>query len=233
MYEAHHVIWLGMTGRWPDRDEIEYVNGNTSDNRWDNLAEASDRTQDDVELNQAIVRELLDYYPETGVLIWRERDRRWFKSNRNWKMCNVKIAGKPAFTTVGNDGYKTGTIFGKSYSAHEIIFLWMTGRWPNPGMGINHDNRIRHDNRWVNLIEKSRQKSMQNKSLQTNNTSGHVGVCFDKEQESFRAYITANGHKYKRRFPTYEEAVAWREEKEREYCFHPNHGKPKLTELAI
>ena len=36
-----------------------------------------------------IVREFLDYYPGTGILIWKYRDRKWFKSNGSWKTWNI------------------------------------------------------------------------------------------------------------------------------------------------
>jgi hypothetical protein len=40
-YRADHVAWLMMTGAWPERDVI-HLNGETLDNRWDNLALASE-----------------------------------------------------------------------------------------------------------------------------------------------------------------------------------------------
>jgi hypothetical protein len=46
-------------------------------------------------LTQAIVRELLDYNPRTGVLKWKRRDRRWFKSDRDWKAWNSLHANRP------------------------------------------------------------------------------------------------------------------------------------------
>ena len=33
---AHRLVHLFMTGDWPE-DEIDHINGNTSDNRWENL----------------------------------------------------------------------------------------------------------------------------------------------------------------------------------------------------
>jgi hypothetical protein len=39
-YEAHRVIWLYMTARWPD-PEVDHDNQNPADNRWNNLREVT------------------------------------------------------------------------------------------------------------------------------------------------------------------------------------------------
>jgi hypothetical protein len=73
---------------------------------WKNRASLTKwREQQGVELTQAIVRELLDYSPETGALLWCERDRRWFGSDRIWKTWNARFAGQPAGTLSGDYGY--------------------------------------------------------------------------------------------------------------------------------
>lgn len=35
-FVAHRVIWLIVTGEWPE-NEIDHINGDGTDNRWDNL----------------------------------------------------------------------------------------------------------------------------------------------------------------------------------------------------
>lgn len=108
-----------------------------------------------MELTQAAVHELLKYDPHTGRLTWRRRSRKWFKlSARDQVAWNSQFAGKPAFDAVSRDRYRRGRLFRHTYRTDNIIWLWMTGSWPeskNWG-GLVHLNRDRSDNRWCNLF---------------------------------------------------------------------------------
>lgn len=42
LYLLHRVIWALETGGWP-KNKIDHINRNPSDNRWDNLREASNK----------------------------------------------------------------------------------------------------------------------------------------------------------------------------------------------
>ena len=39
-YKAHRIVWAMMTGKWPE-NEIDHINRNPSDNRWENLREVT------------------------------------------------------------------------------------------------------------------------------------------------------------------------------------------------
>jgi len=43
-YRASRIIWLYMTGSWP-KHKIDHKNCNTSDDRWENLRQATDSQQ--------------------------------------------------------------------------------------------------------------------------------------------------------------------------------------------
>ena len=51
-----------------------------------------------MELTQEIMRELLDYDKETGVFVWKVRERHWFNSEQGFKGWNNRFAGTVAGT---------------------------------------------------------------------------------------------------------------------------------------
>ena len=51
----------------------------------------------------------------------------------------------------GSRGYRRVKFRGKTYIAHRLIWKMQTGEEPN--CQIDHKNRVRDDNRWINLRE--------------------------------------------------------------------------------
>jgi hypothetical protein len=173
-----------------------------------------------MKVTQKIVREFLTYNQHTGVLTWRFRRRKWFDSTSEWKRWNTRYAGEPAFKAINGEGYQHGAIFHKNYKAHRIIWLWMTGCWPNPE--VDHINRNRTDNRWINL---SNQNNRRNISLYKNNTTNVTGVSWYPHYKKWLVRIgNGKSRQFLGYFPSFTEAVRIRHRAERKYGYSSTHG---------
>lgn len=134
---------------------------------------------------------------------------------------NSRYANKEALTVI-KDGYKVGTIFGAMYRAHRVIWHMCFGYWPNE---IDHENGDRADNRLNNLRDVTHKVNSQNTKISSNNTSGVMGVSFDRTENNFKSYIRIDGKMINLgRFAKIEDAVNSRKQAEINYNFHQNHG---------
>jgi hypothetical protein len=176
-----------------------------------------------------MLRKLLRYEPETGKLFWRERSAELFEDKRqpsaqsckNW---NKRWAGKEAFTSHTNYGYKQGSIFNRKYQAHRVIFAMHS--IDCRAAEIDHINGVRDDNRLVNLRAVSRWDNARNCGRASDNTSGCTGVSWDRSRGKWVAYIKARGKVINLgRFIKIEDAIAARKAAEKQYGYHKNHGR--------
>lgn len=62
----------------------------------------------------------------------------------------------------------------RSYNAHRLVWLLMTGTWPKDQ--IDHINRNKRDNRFVNLRECTAQQNSRNTAPSKHNISGYKCV---------------------------------------------------------
>ena len=160
-----------------------------------------------------VLRQLLDYDPETGLMTWRYR-----QGQRRW---NGLYAGKPAFFTDVN-GYKTGRLFGSNVRAHRI--LWALHYGNHPDGQIDHINGHKSDNRIANLRVTDAGGNARNRPLRKDNRTGVCGVI--PYQDKYRANIRLNGKlTHLGTFVDFDSAVATRKEAERTMGFHENHGR--------
>ncbi len=159
-----------------------------------------------------IVRELLNYDPETGIFVWRHRDRKYFPSDRAQKIWNVRFAGKKAGSK--HFGYWIILIFGRHFKAHRLAFLYMTGSFPD--MEIDHIDRNKSNNAFKNLREVSSSGNHQNifnpqskNKLQIRGVRQKRGKKFESRRKKFESRISVNGKcHYLGLFSTPEEAGA-------------------------
>lgn len=177
-------------------------------------------------LTYTIVREFLDYNPITGVLTWKPRARRWFGSNHQCNAFNGKHAGKEAFTAYSDKKRKVrgGLILGQSYLAHHVIWLWVTGAWPNTG--VDHKDGNPENNRWRNLIEAPQSINNKNARRRSDNKSGINGVYPAQTGTGYTASIGTGSGQWTRlgTFPTKSQAVRARRAAERFYGYSKRHG---------
>jgi hypothetical protein len=115
------------------------------------------------DITAAQLREVLDYAPETGVF-----------TNRAERFGSVagKVTGTPS-----RYGYLHVKVFGRTYRAHRLVWLYVHGT--SPQGQIDHINGDRSDNRIANLRDVSAGANSENKRQATaRNRSGFLGVNF-------------------------------------------------------
>jgi len=142
-----------------------------------------------IEVTAEVVRDLLDYNPETGEFIWKTRNRKYFECDRYWKKFNTQFAGKSAGYS-RPDGYRCIRIFHKEYLTHRLTWLHYYGEWPNE---IDHINRVRDDNRIENLRNVTSLQNKANRSKGLETASQYKGVAWDKRPDKWKSQIQING----------------------------------------
>jgi hypothetical protein len=101
---------------------------------------------------------------ETGLLYWKH-----------------PLKGRNLYKPLGckdSNGYIKTSVAGRACYAHQIIFFLFYGRWVKL---IDHDNRIRDDNRPNNLLESNHSANGMNSKIWKTNTTGVKGVSFSKQ----------------------------------------------------
>lgn len=164
-----------------------------------------------------IIRELLDYNPETGDFFWRERDIKWFSDKGGrytaaWcqKKFNRKHAGGAALTTVSAAGYNTGGVLGYVFSAHRVAWAHAYGQWPSGE--LDHINRDRQDNRLSNLRLATKTENGHNRAPR--GASKYSGVSWYAPLEKWKAGISKDRvFYYLGYFDSEEEAARTRDKK--------------------
>lgn len=152
--------------------------------------------------DQEVLRQILDYNPKTGELFWKERDRKFFKTNGEFIRWNNRYRGKPALNSVMKGGYLNGAIFKVIYQTHRVIWKMVTGS--DPKEILDHINGNRTDNRWCNLREATFAQNVGNRFGNKETSSKYRGASWCERDKFWASYCAgvALG-----RFKTEEEAA--------------------------
>jgi hypothetical protein len=113
-------------------------------------------------ITQIELKRLLLYNPETGLFTKRNTGKVYNKPNKV--------------------GYIVITINYKTYLAHRLVWLYVYGKFPDKW--IDHINRIKTDNRLINLRDVSPSENAKNGNVHKDNITQVRGVSFHKNRVS-------------------------------------------------
>ena len=162
-------------------------------------------------ITQDKLKEYLKYNPETGHFFWA-------------KITNSSIRIGSKAGSYHPTGYIYVGLFGVSYAAHRLAFLYMTGA--DPKDQVDHINHTRDDNRFSNIRVVTNAGNQRNAEKRHDNTSGITGVSWNKNSRKWYANMGGDGcARNLGYFDDFFEAVCARKSAENKYNYHPNHGK--------
>lgn len=179
-------------------------------------------TSKPIEVDAESIRWLVTYLPESGEIIWNERPASAFANKAYANKWNSRYSGKTAGSL--KEGYINLSIGRRNYPAHRIAWLCHYGEWP--AHDIDHINGCKSDNRIENLRDVTKTENNRNTPLRKNNSSGFVGVYWDKVSSKWSAKIGIGGKlKNIGFYKTIEEAIEARKEFSVALGYHENHGR--------
>ena len=122
---------------------------------------------------------LLHYDPETGIWTWL--------SNRGGTARKGSRAG-----AIDTYGYRQIKVDCVGYLSARLAWFYVKGEWP--AVEIDHENRVRADDRWSNLREATRLENMANAVMPVG-TVGLFGVTPLKRAGGVIRYVAQyKGH---------------------------------------
>jgi hypothetical protein len=115
------------------------------------------------------LKELLFYYPETGIFRWR-------------KPSSPKHHVKPGVQAgaINKNGYRYIELDGVAYRSNRLAWFYVHGVWPEHD--VDHENGVKSDDRIDNLRDLSHQRNSNHRPrLNKNNKTGYRGVTVTPE----------------------------------------------------
>jgi hypothetical protein len=157
------------------------------------------------------IRDALNYEYATGDFTWR-------KSRGSRAQAGDKAG------SLAKNGNLDIRLDGVSYKAHRLAWKIFYGK--DPADQIDHIDGDKTNNRFANLRVVDNTENQRNAKRPSNNTSGHIGVTWDKANSKWAAQIMVDGKTIRLgRFASKAEAIAARKAAEVLHGFHENHGR--------
>jgi hypothetical protein len=145
------------------------------------------------------LKNILDYDADIGIFTWK------IKSG-----CQAEgyIAGSSTAS-----GHLKVSINGENYRLHNLAWFYVNGVWPIDT--LDHINGDKQDNRISNLREATLAQNNWNRGANKNNTMKLKNIIRVRDNY-YRVKIEKNGQKYEAYFHDLNEAIAWRDQKNKE-----------------
>lgn len=160
---------------------------------------------------QQYFKSILDYDPCTGFFTWKEREKTCKSNNIFNSLFSGKKAGSVHRCKRSRTTYVAIKIGKKTYKAHRVAFIIITGSAPDQ---VDHIDMNGMNNAWCNLRASNNKDNSRNLPMQKSNRSGHIGVNWHKAAKKWQARaVDENGNRVDLgRFNSIEDAVRVRKE---------------------
>jgi len=164
-------------------------------------------------ITQSELKKIIHYDPKNGEFTRIKKKGKRTKSDvkAGW----IQPGGRTAYIRI--------TIFKNTYRIHRLIWLYMTGSFPESH--IDHIDGNGLNNCWDNLRSVTILENYKNKRMYKNNKSGHTGVCWLNRRKRWKAHICIGGKTTELgTFVNIEDAIKAREKAHIENGFTSRHG---------
>lgn len=205
-YLAHKLANLYMEGDY--NVVLAHLNYDRTDNRWCNLGKVT-KLPTGI-LTKDTLQEFFNYNTVTGEFTVKKLHSQHSRVG----------------DTVGSrdiHGYYRVTIYDKMYRIHSLIWVYMTGKYPDM---IDHIDRNPSNNKWENLRECTSSQNACNTLGKSSNISGIKGIVKYGKTGGYRATVTKNNIRHSKCFRELDDAIEYiRDIRERVHGKFTNHGE--------